>query len=186
MGHIFDPKQLHEIAKRAVGLPHKEMCDQVIREVHDRYPEHTETRQEWVFNFAAGAKGVMTILHASFTEYLIIFGTPIGTEGFSGRYRLDIYDFLLAGEMWTYLDDNIGDTITTKPGEMALLRRDQTKGFKLPVGSWMLEYGRGAVPTALPLALSDAIFSCMDPHTVVRTLARYSKLVVKELLQGKI
>ena len=50
----------------------------------------------------------------------------------------------------------------------------------------MHEYGRGAIPTILPFGLSDAVFRCMDATTIVKTIVPYSKMVIKELLQGKI
>jgi C-8 sterol isomerase len=186
MGYIFDPDKLHEIAKSAVGLPFKEMVRRVAEGLDREYPGHIETREEWIFNMAAGAIGVMTVLHASLSEYVILFGTPIGTDGFSGRYRIEIHDYMLAGDMWTYHDDNVGERIISRPGDHAILRVDQTKGFKLPEGAWMLEYGRGAIPTALPLALADALLSCGDFYTVYKTLQIYGKQVTRELLKGKI
>src|SRR5262249_1337722 len=133
------------------------------------------TKQDWFLSICGGAMGIMTVIHGSLSEYVLIFGSPIGTEGFSGRYRIEIYDIMLSGEMWTYTEDNFRERIVTLPGEMAVLRRKQVKGFKLPEGGWMLEYGRGAVPTALPFALSGSLTS-LDLRTVAKTLWVYGKL----------
>jgi hypothetical protein len=50
----------------------------------------------------------------------------------------------------------------------------------------MLEYARGVIPLALPLALGGMIFSCMDATTLIKTVKTYGRLVAHELLQGKI
>ncbi len=185
MGYIFDPTHLHAVAKECVGLPHEELTAAVIGKLAKVYSDHIESRQNWLLSIAGGAMGIMTILHGSLSEYVLLFGTPIGTEGFSGRYRIDIYDFIPEGEMWTYTESNFRNRIVTKPGEMAVLRRKQVKGFKLPEGGWMLEYGRGPVPTALPFALSGAVTS-LDARTIGKTLWLYGRLVIKELRHGKI
>jgi C-8 sterol isomerase len=72
-----------------------------------------------MFNLAAGATGMMTVLHGSLSEYLLLFGSPIGTEAFSGRYRLDIWDWVIAGEMWTYTEETYQQKTVTLPGEGA-------------------------------------------------------------------
>jgi C-8 sterol isomerase len=185
MGYIFDPHKLHTLASKRVGLPHKEMVAAIIDDCAREYPGHIETRQKWILSVCGGAMGIMTILHGSLSEYLLIFGTPIGTEGFSGRYRVDIYDVIIGGEMWTYTEESFSEKIVTMPGEMAHLRRRQVKGFKFPEGAWMLEYGRGPIPTTLPFALSGAVTS-LDLKPIVETLWYYGRLVVKELCRGKI
>ncbi len=186
MAYIFDPERLHEIARGAVGLPFEAMVDHVIDALDQGWPGFIETRQDWVFSLAAGATGIMTVLHGSLSEYVIIFGTPVGTEAFSGRYHLDIYDFVMAGEMRTYTEQQYGEAVVTLPGERALLRRGQVKGFKLSGDCWMLEYGRGVVPSSLPIALGDAIFSAMDGKTLLKTVQHYGRQVVRSLLKGKV
>jgi C-8 sterol isomerase len=78
------------------------------------------------------------------------------------------------------------ERVTTMPGDGALLHRGQAMGFRLHEDTWLLEYGRGPVPTALPMALGDAVFSGMDPRTIVKTLGIYGKMVVGQLARGKI
>ena len=90
MGHLFAPGTLHEIAKRRAGLPHEEMVALIIEDLARAYPRHIETRQNWFFSLAGGATGIMTVLHGSLSEYLLLFGSPVGTEGFSGRYWLNL------------------------------------------------------------------------------------------------
>lgn len=183
---MFDPDRLHEISRLGVGLPFEEMAAAVIDGLHRAYPGYIETRQDWMFNLAAGATGMMTVLHGSLSEYLLLFGSPIGTEAFSGRYRLDIWDWIIAGEMWTYTEETFQRKTVTLPGEGALLRRGQAKGYRIKDGTWMLEYGRGPVPTALPIGLGDAVISAQDFVTVWKTVRNYGRATVKSLLKGKL
>ena len=111
-----------------------------------------------------GAIGVMTLLHAFFSEYLIIFGTPIGTEGFSGRYRMEIHDFVLSGEIWTYRQDRCGIREVVRPGDHTVLERYKVNGFKIPESAWMLEYGRGFIPSALPITKANSSFQAALRH----------------------
>ena len=185
MSHVFDPKRLHEIARTAVGLPHEPMVKTVVDALRAEYSTHIAPSPRWVINRAGGAMGMMLLLHGSLSEYVLLFGTPIGTEGYSGRYRMDIWDFVLAGDMWTYTEDAIAERVVTGPGEAAHLGRDQAKGYRLPDACWMLEYGRGPVVTMLPFGLSESLVA-VDLTTIWRTLAVYAPLVVRELRQGKI
>jgi C-8 sterol isomerase len=184
MGYVFDIETLEAIARRSVGKPHDEMVRTVVAEVAAAYPAHIDPNPErkWLFSLTAGAAGVMTLLHASFTEYLIIFGTPIGTEGFSGRYRMDIHDFLLTGEIWTYQAHRCGVRNVVRPGDHSVLKRGEVDVFRIPEAAWMLEYGRGFVPASLPLILGDVFFSALDGTTLAETVWIYGKMDLRELL----
>jgi sigma non-opioid intracellular receptor len=186
MAYVFDPEELHEISKVGIGLPFHEMCEAVIEGLAARWPDYIEKKQDWVFNLAAGATGMMTVLHGSMTEYLILFGSSIGTEAFSGRYHLDIWDWVISGEMWTYTEEVFHTRQVTRPGEGARLARGSAKGYRIKEDTWMLEYARGFVPTALPIGLGDAVLSAQDVRIVSKTVRNYGRLVVRSLLQGKL
>lgn len=52
-----------------------------------RYPGHIlpDEDLQWVFVNAGGWMGSMCLLHASLTEYLLLFGTAVDTGGHSGN-----------------------------------------------------------------------------------------------------
>lgn len=101
MGYIFNPEDLQKLARNHLGLPHEEMVAGITNDLARAYPGHIYTKENWILSICGGVMGIMRVLHGSLSEYVLIYGTPIGTEGFSGRYRADIFDVLLAGEMWT-------------------------------------------------------------------------------------
>lgn len=186
MAYVFDPAVLHEIARAAVGKkPRADMIASVEEGLIARYPDHVDRDAPWLFNNAGGAMGQIKILHSSLSEYILIFGTPIGTEGHSGRYGTEVYDFMLEGEMWCFHAGEFDKTVF-KPGDLAYLGPDRAKGYAVPSHAFMLEYARGAIPTMLPFGLADTLFSTRDRSTLGRTLWHYGSRAVRELLHGKI
>lgn len=84
--------------------------------------------------------GSMIILHASITEYLIIFGTPLGTEGHSGIHLAHDYFTILTGEQQFV---QAGDIEATRysPGTQNHLRRGE--GGQYVLKGWALELAQG-------------------------------------------
>jgi C-8 sterol isomerase len=138
-----------------------------------------------VFNNAGGAMGQMLILHASITEYVIIFGTPNGTEGATGRFAADDWFIMLEGEHWCYGPGDL-DRVVTRPGEVSILRRGESKAYRLPDRAFALEYARGNIPMMLPFGFADTFSSTLDFRSLWRTMNLYTRAVVKNLAHGKI
>ena len=91
--------------------------------------------------------GMLTILYASWKEYLIFFGTPIDTTGHTGRYSfIEDHCFLLDGEMWYYAAGQTEKTIY-RPGDTIYLGKGQAKCYRVVDHAWILEYARGPIPT---------------------------------------
>lgn len=186
MGYVFDPSVLHECAKVGIDMPLEEGFDAITAALAERYPKHIHTgERSWVLNNAGGAMGQITLLHSSLTEYILLFGSPIGTEGHSGRYGAEVWDFMIKGEMWTYVEGDLERSVY-RPGDGAYLSPSQAKGYRLPDHGWMLEYSRGFIPAMLPFGLADSLTSTLDVKTFGKTVKNYTKLVVGSLLKGKI
>ena len=118
---------------------------------------------EWVFNNAGGAMGAMYVIHASVTEYLIIFGTPLGTEGHSGLHPADDYFHILVGEQWAFQPGAL-EMERYRPGDVHLMRRGVAKQYKMHEGCWAMEYARGmSRPVLLPALLAHAVHCRVDP-----------------------
>lgn len=56
-------------------------------ELRKKYPGHIlpDEDLQWVFVNAGGWMGSMCLLHASLTEYVLLFGTAVDTGGHSGN-----------------------------------------------------------------------------------------------------
>lgn len=185
MGYLFDPQVLHEIVKRHVALPLEDKVERIAADLAGRYPGHVRPPREWIFNNAGGAMGLMAVLHASITEYVIIFGSPIGTEGHTGRFLADDYFYILEGEQWTYRENQLQRDVF-RPGDCNLMPRGEARGYRMPDRCFALEYARGIIPFMLPFGFADAVSSTLDVVTVWKTLRIYGAAVLSELAQGKL
>lgn len=76
--YVFDTEHLHDLSKRAIanhGNDTRAVVAQIVGELSEGpAAPYINLQEEWVFNNAGGAMGAMYIIHASITEYLIIFG----------------------------------------------------------------------------------------------------------------
>ncbi len=176
--HVFDPEVLQEVARGVIDRPMHEKVELIRAELARIYPGYVADRVEWIFNIAGGAMGQMAVLHASITEYVIIFGTPIGTEGYSGRFAADDYFIILEGEQWAF-GEGEPDRQIYKAGDMHHMPRGQARGYRMPDKCFALEYARGWISLMLPFGLADSFTSTVDPIPVARTMKVYTKAVLQ-------
>lgn len=180
MGHVFDPDELAKLAQVGIGKPIEENVAALVAALTERYgPRLIEQERRWLFSNAGGIMGTITLLHASLTEYLLIFGTPLATEGHSGRHRSDLWDTVIAGTVETYREHQL-EAVVHGPGSTAYLPRGTSNCSRCSDGAFMLEYARGNVPSMLPFALGDALFSTLDVRAVAETFRVYNRCVVRE------
>jgi len=127
---------------------------------------------------AAGILGKVRFLYFSPREYIVLFGSPTGTQGFSGRYkRVQIHNFLMAGQIDLESDEML--PMTLRPGEHTCLDKGHARGLTIHPGPWHIEYGRGAVVTTLPFAMVDTLFLSLEVESVRLSTIEFSKLATR-------
>jgi len=131
--------------------------------------------------------GSMIVLHASITEYIIIFGTPLGTEGHTGRFPLtEDFFTIIHGEQWATLPNSFEKEVYV-PGTQHYLPRGVAKQYKMPDGGcFALEYARGNIPSMMAFGLFDTFFSTLDYWTLWKTVEVSAVDMIGYLLKGKI
>jgi hypothetical protein len=127
----------------------------------DEYPDLIEAAPgDRVGSKADGILGKVRFLYFSPREYIVIFGSPTGTQGFSGRYKhVQIHKFLIAARIDSYdlESDDTSQLPPLLPGGHTCLEKGHARGLTIHPGSWHIEYGRGAVVTTLPFAMMDTL-----------------------------
>ncbi|XP_053378842.1 sigma non-opioid intracellular receptor 1-like [Mercenaria mercenaria] len=128
---------------------------------------------------AGGWMGSIKILHASLTEYVLFFGTGINTSGNSGRYWANISDTILTGSFRQWQEGDLHSTVY-KPGQTVYHYWGEAAAVEWTNGTWMVEYGRGFIPSTLGFALADTFFSTQDFITLFYILKVYAKALLLE------
>ncbi|KAI0403242.1 ERG2/sigma1 receptor-like protein [Xylaria palmicola] len=191
--YIFKMDELHDLAQRGIkahGNDTGAIVNYIVSELGERHPHHVNAHRhddpsEWMFNNAGGAMGGMYLIHASVTEYLIIFGTAVGTEGHTGRHTADDYFHILAGEQWAYTPGDYAPEVFPA-GAVHHLRRGTVKQYKMPEGCFALEYARGWIPPMLFFGFADGLSSTLDLPTLWRTTYITGREMIGNLALGKL
>jgi C-8 sterol isomerase len=178
MSYIFDPDALHGMVRSALDLPNAEAFDAICAAVEERHPGVINHERTWLFSNAGGCMYGYTILYASLTEYLIIFGSPIMTGGHTGRHLADIHDFVISGELWYYAEHRPYERIVRKAGDRYHLPRLKSEGLAIPNSTWVLEYARGIIPLMLPFGMAGSVFSALDFVSIYRQLSMYARVAL--------
>ncbi|KAF2739029.1 ERG2 and sigma1 receptor-like protein [Polyplosphaeria fusca] len=186
--YVFEPEYLHHISKKAIaahGNDTASMVQYIVSDLHDKLPAHVTLNEEWVFNNAGGAMGAMYIIHASITEYLIIFGTAIGTEGHTGRHTADDYFNILTGAQLAYTPGTYEPEVYPQ-GSLHHLPRGSVKQYKMETTCFALEYARGWIPPMLLFGYADTFTSTLDFPTLWKTTRITAREMVTQLAAGKL
>jgi C-8 sterol isomerase len=178
--YIFDPDVVHDCALTSLGKPKPAMFDAFADAMEAPYPGVLDRTQPWLYSIAGGAMIQMKLYYASLHEYIMIWGTPIGSEGHSGRHRVGFWDTVIDGEMWYFAEGEFEKRIYT-PGDRVYVGPGQACGMNFTNGVWAVEYERGPLPLSLPFGLADEVMSCLDYQTAAQTVSLYTDLVSRHV-----
>jgi C-8 sterol isomerase len=188
---LFEPADLQKLVKTSIeerkskNLTLDQQLNFIREQLSAEHPDRINQKPKWVFNQTAGALGQLQILFCSPQEYLIFFGSTVGTEGHSGRYDMDVWDAMIQGEMWTALQGELQKSVY-KEGDLAHLPKHKAKAYKIPEFGYMLEYGRGNIAKALGQGvLMPAMFINQDFASMKEQLGECAGMAIKGLFTKK-
>ncbi|CAF9906598.1 MAG: Squalene epoxidase [Gomphillus americanus] len=188
--YIFDPTTLHKVTLSAIekhGNDTEALVAEIVSDLQaiPSVSPHINLDQEWIFNNAGGAMGAMYIIHASITEYLIIFGTALGTEGHTGRHTADDYFHIIKGTQLAWAPGSYEAEIYPV-GSVHHLRRGDVKQYKMESACFALEYARGWIPPMMGFGYADTFTSTLDFPTLWATTRITGWQMIRNLLKGKL
>ncbi|KAI0000850.1 C-8 sterol isomerase [Russula vinacea] len=180
--YVFDPVHLHELQLSALAASPNNtagMISHILSNLTSTYRTRTIAQHGHV------RMGVQQRGRRDGRDYLIIFGTPLGTEGHSGLHPADDYFHILVGEQWAFQPGAL-EMERYRPGDVHLMRRGVAKQYKMHEGCWAMEYARGWIPLMMPFGLADTFSSTLDIPTLYNTIRITGREMAKNLLLGKI
>jgi C-8 sterol isomerase len=176
MEYVFDPDIVHKCALAGLDKPKPAMFDAFAEAMEHHYPERLVFDRPWIFSNAGGAMIQMKLYYASTFEYIMIWGTPIGSEGHSGRHAVGFWDTVIDGEMWYYAEGQFEKRVY-RTGDRVYVGPKQARAMNFTTGVWAVEYARGPLPRSVPFGLADELLSTLDFATAAQTLSIYTSLV---------
>ncbi|XP_038598709.1 sigma non-opioid intracellular receptor 1 [Tachyglossus aculeatus] len=178
----FQRQEIAHLARQYAGLDHELAFSKIIVELRRQHPGHILEDEElqWVFVNAGGWMGSMCLLHASLSEYVLLFGTAVDSSGHSGRYWAEISDTIISGTFRQWKEGMTKSEIYY-PGETVVHHPGEAAAVQWSAGTWMVEYGRGCIPSTLAFALADTLFSTQDFLTLFYTLRAYARALRLEV-----
>ncbi|XP_060765636.1 sigma non-opioid intracellular receptor 1 isoform X1 [Neoarius graeffei] len=182
--YVFTKEDVAKLAKQyadPVGQDHEQAFSKIVVKLRKHYPGHIlpDEDLQWVFVNAGGWMGSMCLLHASLTEYVLLFGTAVDTSGHSGRYWAEISDTVISGTFRQWKEGSTKSEIYY-PGDLIVHSVGEATSVQWTAGTWMVEYGRGFIPSTLGFALGDTVFSTQDFVTLFYTFRVYMKCLLLE------
>lgn len=180
----MDPEAIADACRDLLDLPLEARLAAAVYRVAELYPDLVDpTRQRWIFTKAGGIVGKINFLHASMNEYLLLFGAPVATYGFSGRYkRVQIQKFVLAGRYTTYNPETAQiEPEVFEAGDLVTLPKGEVRNMEIASGSWHFEFGRGPVVTAMPFGTVDLLVSSLEVRPILQTTVDYTHFITKGL-----
>ncbi|MGQ9651381.1 MAG: hypothetical protein ACUVXJ_14835 [Phycisphaerae bacterium] len=147
-GYQFDPSELEEI----VGQITATSGEDAVQQVHDAllnqgYPVATELN--WVINSGAGVPGQVAAFYLYANEYLVVAGATPGAQwSMAPGLGFEVHDYVLFGDLTAYAAGELNPPILG-PGNSVSLGPFESRQFRTDAGVWVLEYGRGLLPTDL-------------------------------------
>uniref|UniRef100_A0A3P9M0Z4 Sigma non-opioid intracellular receptor 1 n=3 Tax=Oryzias TaxID=8089 RepID=A0A3P9M0Z4_ORYLA len=179
--YVFNRDDIAKLVKQYAGQDHEHAFTKVVVELRKRYPGRIlpDEDLQWIFVNAGGWMGSMCLLHASLTEYLLLFGTAVDTSGHSGRYLVEISDTIISGTFRQWKEGTTKSEIYY-PGDTIVHKVGDATAVQWTAGTWMVEYGKGFIPSTLGFALADTLFSTQDFLTMFYVVRVYMKALLME------
>ncbi|KAK1334365.1 hypothetical protein QTO34_005369 [Cnephaeus nilssonii] len=142
---VFQHEEIAQLARQYAGLDHELAFSRLIVELRRLHPGHVlpDEDLQWVFVNAGGWMGAMCLLHASLSEYVLLFGTALGSRGHSGRYWAEISDTIISGTFHQWREGTTKSEVFY-PGETVVHGPGEATAVEWGPNTWMVEYGRGS------------------------------------------